>query len=167
MSDAVQNQKGMTLIEIILVFAIVAILAGSAVMVIGRLRYADTQKVVTTLDSSLDKLQVQTMSKTGDHYMYIYHLSDGCYMKVLPDDLTSFDSSKLDANGTRLANDTVSIYMDSAAGTKVDGSNFIKVAYTKSLTFDSKTNVNYIVVVGGSTYTIRLVDDTGKHFVTH
>ena len=54
------NQKGVTLVEIILVIAIIGILAGTTVMVIGHLRYADTEKAVKTVDSSLDKLQVQS-----------------------------------------------------------------------------------------------------------
>ena len=62
------NQKGVTLVEIILVIAIIGILAGKTVMVIGHLRYADTEKAVKTVDSSLDKLQVQTMSKADTPY---------------------------------------------------------------------------------------------------
>ena len=62
-----RNQNGITLVEIIIVIAIVGILASTAVMMIGHLHYADTQKVVKTLDSSLNELQVKTMSKTGDY----------------------------------------------------------------------------------------------------
>lgn len=162
------KSKGMTLVEIILVIAIIGILAGSAVLMIGHIRYADTQKTVKTIDSALDKLQIQTMSKTGNRYLYIYHLSNGNYMKVLTDNLASFDATKLDSNGTKLSNDSVSIYMDSLSGTKVDGSDFIKVAYTKELTFDTgNTNVNAILVNGGSTYKLQLYNETGKHMVYH
>lgn len=163
------NQKGMTLVEIILVFAIVGIMAGSAFLIIGHLRYADTEKAARAIDSALDKLQVETMSKSGSRYLYIYHLGNGCYMKVLSEDLTTFDSSKLDNSGKRLANNTVEIYMDSEdSAHKVDGTTFIKVTYTKALTFDStNTNVSNIIVKGGPTYKIQLVTDTGKHFLNH
>lgn len=160
------NHKGMTLVEIILVIAIIGIMAGTAVAMIGHIRYADTQKTVKAIDSALDKLQIQTMSKTGNHYLYIYHLSNGCYMKVLSDNLSSFDAAKLDSDGTKLANNSVSIYKDS--GTKVDGNDFIKIAYTKELTFDmTNTNVNAIVVNGGSSYTLHLFPETGRHKVDH
>ncbi len=72
-------------------------------MLIGHLRYADTEKAVKAVDSSLDKLQVQTMSKADTPYLYIYHLSDGCYMKIMNDDVTSFDSSKFDKKGVKLS----------------------------------------------------------------
>lgn len=57
------GQNGITLVEIIIVIAIIGILASTSVMMIGHLHYANTQKVVRTLDSSLDALQVRTMTK--------------------------------------------------------------------------------------------------------
>ena len=38
------NQKGVTLVEIILVIAIIGILASTSVMLIGHLRYAESSK---------------------------------------------------------------------------------------------------------------------------
>lgn len=71
------GQNGITLVEIIIVIAIIGILASTSVMMIGHLHYANTQKVVRTLDASLDALQVRTMSKAGSSYLYIYKLDNG------------------------------------------------------------------------------------------
>ena len=71
------GQNGITLVEIIIVIAIIGILASTSVMMIGHLHYANTQKVVRTLDSSLDALQVRTMSKAGSSYLYIPILQAG------------------------------------------------------------------------------------------
>ena len=128
------GQNGITLVEIIIVIAIMGILASTSVMMIGHLHYANTQKVVKTLDSSLSALQVKTMSKTGDYYMYVYKLDNGYYMRILPDNLSSFDD--------------------------------IKIAYTKTACFDTaNTNVSAIYIDGVPAYTVKLVSDTGKHFI--
>lgn len=158
------GQNGITLVEIIIVIAIIGILASTSVMMIGHLHYADTQKVVKTLDTSLDALQVKTMSKAGNYYMYVYHLQDGYYVQILEDNLTGFDSAKLTADGTKLSNNTIKILKD---GSELAENSCFKIAYTKQATFDTaNTEVSTIKIDGVPEYTIRLVADTGKHFVT-
>ena len=158
-----RNQNGITLVEIIIVIAIVGILASTAVMMIGHLHYADTQKVVKTLDSSLNELQVKTMSKTGDYYMYVYHLSDGYYVQILSENLSAFDASRLTTDGKKLSNNTISICQD---GVELPEDGYMKIAYTKQATFETtNTNVQTIRIDGVPEYSIQLVYDTGKHFV--
>ena len=158
-----RNQNGITLVEIIIVIAIVGILASTAVMMIGHLHYADTQKVVKTLDSSLNELQVKTMSKTGDYYMYVYHLSDGYYVQILSENLSAFDASRLTTDGKKLSNNTISFCRD---GVELPEDGYMKIAYTKQATFDTtNTNVQTIRIDGVPEYSIQLVYDTGKHFV--
>lgn len=167
MKQKLRDQNGITLVEIIIVIAIIGILASTSVMMIGHLHYADTQKVVQTLDSSMDALQVKTMSKAGKYYMYVYKLDNSFYMKILSDDTKGFDETKFTKDGTRLCNDTIKIY-GIKGGTKTevtDKSFVIKVAYTKSALFDSCTNVDEIFIDGVPDYTLKLVADTGKHFV--
>lgn len=163
------NQSGVTLVEIIIVIAIIGILAGGSVLLLGHLHYADTEKVVKTLDSSFNELQVKNMSKADTSYLYVYHLGNGYYFKILPEDLADFDSSRLDSSGTRLSNNTIEIYGQDSSGAKItlkNTTNFLKVTYTKSATFDTTaTNVQQIVIDGVPEHTIRLVYDTGKHFV--
>ena len=161
-----RNQNGITLVEIIIVIAIVGILASTAVMMIGHLHYADTQKVVKTLDSSLSQLQVKTMSKSGNQYLYIYRLTNGYYVKILPDNLSAFDGTLLDGDGTKLSNTTIKICQN---GTELTENSFMKIAYTKQATFKkfdtTNTTVQTILIDGVPKYSIQLVYDTGKHFV--
>lgn len=157
------RDHGITLVEIIIVIAIVGILASTAVMMIGHLHYADTQKVVKTLDSTLDQLQVKAISKSGNYYLYIYRLTNGYYVKILPDNLSAFDGTLLDGDGTKLSNTTIKICQN---GTELAENSFMKIAYTKQATFDTtNTTVQTILIDGVPKYSIQLVYDTGKHFV--
>lgn len=46
------------------------------------------------------------------------------------------------------------------------GGNYIKIAYTKTACFDTaNTNVSAIYIDGVPAYTVKLVSDTGKHFI--
>ena len=91
-------------------------------------------------------------------------------MRILSDDLSGFDSSKLNGDGTKLSNNTIEIYGTDAGGSRVaikGTANYIKVSYTKSGSFDSsKTNVKEIAIEGTPQQTLTLVFDTGKHFIS-
>ena len=165
-----RNEAGVTLVEIIIVLAIIGILASASVLLIGHLHYADTERVINNIDTSMNELQIKNISKAEQSYLYIYHLSDGYYMRILSDDLSGFDSSKLNGDGTKLSNNTIEIYGTDAGGSRVaikGTANYIKVSYTKSGSFDSsRTNVKEIVIEGTPKQTLTLVFDTGKHFIS-
>ena len=165
-----RNEAGVTLIEIIIVLAIIGILASASVLLIGHLHYADTERVINNIDTSMNELQIKNISKAEQSYLYIYHLSDGYYMRILSDDLSGFDSSKLNGDGTKLSNNTIEIYGTDAGGSRVaikGTANYIKVSYTKSGSFDSSiTNVKEIAIEGTPQQTLTLVFDTGKHFIS-
>lgn len=165
-----RNEAGVTLVEIIIVLAIIGILASASVLLIGHLHYADTERVINNIDTSMNELQIKNISKAEQSYLYIYHLSDGYYMRILSDDLSGFDSSKLNGDGTKLSNNTIEIYGTDASGSRVaikGTANYIKVSYTKSGSFDSsRTNVKEIAIEGTPKQTLTLVFDTGKHFIS-
>lgn len=167
-----KNHKGMSLVEIIIVIAVVGILASVSVAMIGHIRYANTKKAVEVVDKQLDRQRVEAMSKEDIPYVYIYQLGDGYYIQQLNEKILTFDNTKFTSDGTKISGKNVEIFMESTSGTKVEGTAFVRIAYRKSGVFDTtdesgekRTNVEKIVVKGSDTYTISLVEETGKHFV--
>ena len=166
-----KSQRGMSLVEIIIVIAIAGILTGASVMMFGHIRYANTQKVVETVDTALSQLRASTMSREGRQYLYIYRLSDGCYMKLLADGTVTEvgQSGVLDEDGTKLCGRGTEILRGD--GTAVEGDEFIRVVYTKSGLFGTGAgsvpgiNTDSIVIRGSGTYTIHLVSETGRHYI--
>ena len=160
------NQKGMTLIEIIIVIALIGILAGSSVALIGHIGYANTKKTVETIDAALDKQQSVAMSKKENPYLYIYKRDDGYYMKQLSSKLDTLDDTKLDGSGTKISGKDAEIRINSETGTLVDGDTIIRIMYQKNGVFHTDTNIDAIVIKGKGTYKITLVKETGKHPVS-
>lgn len=150
-----KNQKGFSLIEIIILIAMIGILAGSSVAIFGHIPYANTRKVAEEVDAALSRLRLETMSQSGEQRLYICKLDDGYYLKSDPTD-----------SGTRLCGNNVTIN-PSLKGTHftIQDDKYVCVAYKKSGVFrEIDTNADCIEISGSGTYTIRLDLDTGRHY---
>ena len=163
-----KNNKGFSLVEMIVTIAIIAILAGVSFSLLGHLKHANTEKTVQTLSMVLSKLQARTMSKTGKSYLYLYQIDGAYYVTVSTTDCNSFNSAVMKKDGNPLGSG-MSIYGVDSSGAKtlIENNGFIKVAYRRNGAFDtSNTNYASINIVGNYSATIKLVTETGKYIVS-
>ena len=159
-----KNDKGFTLLEIIVMFAMLVVLSSCVVLYMGHLRDVNVKHAAKQVDMSLDKLQVRTMSKAQTPYLYIYKLDDGCYMKVLNKEITSFDYSEFDNTGTRLGSSSIKIYKErSGIKEEISGTKFVTLNYNKSAQFN--TDISSVIFKRDSEYKIKLIKDTGRHIM--
>ena len=178
-----KNQRGFSLVEAIITIAIIGILAGSSVAMVGHIRYANTKKVAEEVDTALSRLRLDTMTKMGEDkfkYLYIYRWSDGLadgysdgyYVRLLDEDeIPSFDSNANlnSGNGTRLCGTNVVFIKDN--GQTVGKGDYICIAYKKNGLFrfvdedgNVVTNTKSITISGSGTYEIILNEETGRHY---
>lgn len=170
------DRRGMSLVEIIIVIAIIGILAGVSVSLYGQIRHANTQKVVEEVETELKRQRLSSMTKAGKSYLYLYGLGDGYYMKTSTAKKESFDTGFFTTDGTKICGKNAKIYKDSV-GTSTEiteaNGNFIRICYKKSGVFDynqpsgeeKNTNTETVIIEGSSVYQIRLVEETGKYYV--
>ena len=172
-----KNNKGFTMIEIILVIAILALLSGVTVGVVSYIRYGNSEKCVAEIDATLDKLQLEAMSKEVTPYMYLYGTDKGYYMIL--SDSKDLNRVELEAQGgTRLANNALSVLITGMkmevggvtimeAGTKdLKELGFVRLGFKKSTgAFLEGSYCESIAVTGKGITTIYLVEGTGKHYV--
>lgn len=176
------NQKGYSLVELIIVLAIMGILAGASVSLFGYLAHANSKKVITSIDSTLDKLQVNSMGKKDYQYFLLYEKNGNTYYRIVnsSSEISDFSSYLSDTDGTFLSNSGIrfSYLNETGSFTDISGSNYLYISYTKKGTLsaegsnifggvdtDSNYKVGQIKISGRSENYIRLVKATGKHMV--
>lgn len=176
-----KNNKGMTLIEIIIVLAVISILSVTALSGINYIKYGNTKKCAYKIDAALDQVRMQVMSKADKEYLYIYQYKNYYYMKESTRNTPT--STLLDDSGTKLGNKQIELYyrttsMSSAAPDKAIGSyandTYIRLSFKKSsgsfitMTEGGTDYYNEIKIKDGNgilKYTVTLIQTTGKHYV--
>ncbi len=162
-----KDRRGMSLVEIIVVIAVIGILAGFSVPLLGNIRYANTKKTVEGICSALDRQRVAAMTKEGNTFLYIYRKEDGCYACSAADSYDDVPSAPgtFGDGGIKLCGNSTEIAF-SLGGTarQVEGDDMIRIGYKRSGVLDAaNTNAEQIIVSGNGTHTITLIAQTGKY----
>lgn len=164
-----KKNEGFSLIELIVVIAILAIMSAGAISGLGYLSMANASKCVSKIDSGIATLKSKNMREASDTYMHLYKYEGNYYIEYNNDpayvpanadkgemianrQLTISWKNKDDASQTTIEEDapkTFGIH-------KKDGS-FKTISGTKEPMCE-------IFVKGKSTHKVTLVTDTGKHF---
>lgn len=161
--DFKKNQKGFSLIEMLVTVAIISILAGVSIRIVGYLRVANAEKTVQSIEKACTKLQATSMSKADKTYLYIY-MNDGQYYYTFSTtDCDAYTAAVMKKDGDPIGKGIKITREASGTVNEVTGGVFIKIAYKRDGTFDSaKTNCDAIKIEGGSIERLKLIKDTGK-----
>lgn len=172
-----KNQRGFSLIETIIVIAMIAVLAGSSIAMVGHIRYANTKKVAEEVDNALSRLRLDTISLDDPQYLYIYQIkNDGYYMVQKNEYIATPNvgpAGNLDGNAMRLCGNNVKFYkVKDNTSDLIEENEVICITYKKNGVFRVEdeslnihgTNADHITIDGTGTYTICLDYETGKHY---
>lgn len=167
-----KDQKGFTFIELVIVIAIVGIMASLSLTMLNRIKYSNTEKMVTYVSDELKKLQIVAMSKEQHRYLHIYKEGNEYYM--ITSNSPTYNALTMGTKGFSLGSN-ITIYKvigASGAETEITGATRIVISYKKDGKMrkkDSADNdmedIRKIVIVGSYTAEIRLNPETGKSVV--
>lgn len=144
--------------------AILAILSTGTFVTISRIGYANTMKAAKSIDSTMSKLRLETMTKEPKTYLYIYNKDEIIYMKASNEEVDT--DAHLDiTTGKKVAQNTVLRYkVDFVVDTLKNDEN-ICISFKKS-SGAFVENYEYIELVNTSkTATIICIQETGGHWV--
>jgi len=85
LTDENRKNAGVSLVEIVIVCAIFAVLAGGLALSINAVKGADVTKATRNIESNYAKLRTHTMSQTGDWELVVYEKEDMYYSVVRRD----------------------------------------------------------------------------------
>lgn len=164
--ETMKDNRGVSLVEIIVVIAIIGLLAVGATSGWNYINYADTSKCAKEINGLMIRTRVQAMSKEEKPYLYIYKKGTTYYSLV-----STSNTFPSNPDGSKLANKKVTIsytYKDPVGSLQVheigDG-DYIKIDFDKSTGGFVDTGIGAIEdikIQGSSTYTIHLYKVTGK-----
>lgn len=159
------NNKGVTLIEVIIVITILAILSAGTINILHHYSYSNTTKAANTISSIMSKLKMETMSKIQKNYLYLYEIGGSIYLKVSSESEPM--SAELNtATGTKVMKNGILIYKRySGNEIELEEGTPICISYERcSGRFDG--DYEYIKLTNNSEATvIHCAKETGRHWI--
>lgn len=170
-----KNNDGFTIVELIVVIAMLAIFIGAVSVNVGRINGYDAKEGYKKISSAITENKIETLGKakmTGDIYLEIYRDDSdrNLYVQTIHNGRSSKDvvkKTKLNKRGR------ASVSYELSDGTKVENvgnSNPLVICFNRASGAIVDINdgykvsdLKYIYITAGSyEYTIELVPETGK-----
>lgn len=166
-----KNNKGISLIELIVVIAIIGIVTGMAAMSLNSLLGFDVKESVNDLSSEISRARVISLSH-GPRELKIYKdAGDGCYYVTFYSTVLGEDSvlaEKISAKNMKITYFTDKM---AATGTEITDTNVLRLSFDKSsgafkpLNADLDYCQKITVSKGSRQAVILLYPETGKHYI--
>ena len=159
----VKDNKGFSLVELIVVIGIIAVVTSATFFGFGYLSMADCKKCATRINSGLSNTRSKTMKNVDPVHMFLYRYDGNYYIKYDKNDtIVKNDDAEKVGNG----NITVTIYAVGGTTTVLqDGSEPVKITVSRKDGHYIAGPQSIKVSADGTTKEVYLVRDTGKHFV--
>lgn len=175
-----KDNKGLSLIELIVVIAIMAVMGGFIFISFGLLTGQDARECASNLSTALDKEKNYALTRSGetDCYVKITHTADGYFAEYrVPTKAVEEHSPMVTIEEENIGHPTVNVtcYYDDGGGSpafvgSLNDGDVLQITYNRvtgaieeiKLNDDAKT-INLIKIDKGREYEIVLYTATGKH----
>lgn len=173
------DHKGYSLIEIIIVIALIGILSGITVISINTLTSGNLKSAATKINTTLESVRTQDMSYTKKPSLYFYQDSDGKYRMFVSNDTSVSLTSQQAKDAASFGNLTITLTFKDSTGAEQEISNLKGRLYQVNFNSNSGalkettlstgngylTNIKIQKGTSGLEKNISIVPSTGKHSV--
>lgn len=169
------GSKGFSLVELVIVIAIVAILTGGIALGVGMLFSADTKKLANQINSGFTELRSENMAMDKGIYMHLYWYDGDYYLEM-----TENATPSMNGSGSKLGCGAATVTLDKGGSNKVtlapNSTNAMSFCMRKKDGAFLPDDINgtkleatsEIEVTSSSSSSVRkiiLVRDTGRHYL--
>lgn len=158
-----EDQKGFTLVELVIVVAIVAIMAALSLTMLARIKYANTEKMVTNVTDAVSKLQILAMTKATPRYLHVYMVGDDYYV-CINESPTATDGKGGNCLGSNLK--MYKVIGDAGSDELITATEQAVMSFKRDGTLRTvgAEDIRKIVVCGSFDTEIRINPKTGRHY---
>lgn len=168
------GNAGFTMVEIILVLAIGALLAGGAMWGMNYLSYANTKKCAEGLISALDEVQMRNMTESRQIFLKLFKEGEDYYLQKV--EIPSDEAAGGQVNRKKIAGASMEIKFQNADGggaVPLQEGTYLMMSFSKGSgaylteqgSYGGTIYAGDLWVVGKSTCHIIQVAETGKHYI--
>lgn len=163
--NILHNNKGFTLIELIITLGILMIIATSAGIIISRISFADTIKATKSVASTMDKLRLETMTKAEKRYLYLYTYNDSLYMKISKEPTPSLVG--LDSDSAEKIGGKISVFYSENGGVEevLGSGESILIEFVRSSGAFVSDYDSIRFEYGGKSSTLYFTKETGRYYI--
>lgn len=119
-----KKNAGYSLVELIIVLAIMAILSGAAMLTLSSVNNARASSAKETFNQALSTLQTMTKSQDADYAMMLVKIDNDFYIRY-----GTYDGTNFSQNGDEETLSRTAIYYN---GTEITDGNYVIIKFNKS-----------------------------------
>ncbi|MHB8131023.1 MAG: prepilin-type N-terminal cleavage/methylation domain-containing protein [Mobilitalea sp.] len=178
MMKSMNNDRGFTLIELIIVILIMALLGVGSMTGFNLLNTSSAEKTADRIKAVLDYIQMENMTKTKAYTMKIENIADDYKLSIISTNtagtevIESTEILELD-NGTIIFENNIDLVQILVSSVPVAGwqvADKLVVGFRKDTGGVKEYATDHYVtrigfIASGRTYYLRIVTATGKHYI--
>ena len=165
------SNNGFTLIEVIIVIAIISIISTGAILTVSHIGYMNTEKTAKIINMEMETVRMATMTKSESYYLYLYKIDGTLYMKTSTESMGN-NAGLNESSGKKLAvNCSVAYQLFEDEDTEPTGElslsdgAFLQISFIRSSGAFS-SGYKYIKITNGNhSSKIDSIKETGRHLV--